>query len=178
MNFARSRPHTWGRRQRWRWMPFIPASMGRRDGPPREPPATPGAARATAATGSARGSRVGLFSGGGCESLLPVLPGGCSYSECWRVERERGKQQPGGSPQPRHGGSQSPPTAQGREAERRCNVLLVAPQEVRDAAADTEQPGTGHQDHRQEGCRGDGRQPRREHRHLQQPDPWRDRFPC
>jgi hypothetical protein len=34
-----------GRRQRRRWLPLIPASTGRRDGPPREPLATSGTAR-------------------------------------------------------------------------------------------------------------------------------------
>src|ERR1035437_1910544 len=52
MDFARSRPDTGiGDRGSGAALLSVPAGMASSDGPPRQPPATPGAARATAATG-------------------------------------------------------------------------------------------------------------------------------
>ena len=68
-------------------MPFIPAIMG----PPGWPATgTTGDSRrgaATAAAGLYGVSRV-LFSGRGCGSVLPVLPGLAPSPVRWRIERQ------------------------------------------------------------------------------------------
>ena len=95
-----------------------------------------------------------VSSRGGCESLLLVLLGLAPAPVCWRIERERGKRQPGRPPQPSHSRG-SHPAHRPRTARPGAETspgLLAAREEV-GAAADTEHPGTRHHDHRHRGCR-------------------------
>ena len=68
------------------------------------------------------GFRRRLGFGGVSGELLPVLPGLAPAPVCWRIERERGKQPPGGPPQPGHSRGSHQRTAQ-KEGEARRRKL-------------------------------------------------------
>ena len=112
MDFARSRPDTGiGDRGSGAALLSVPAGTAVRRGPPRQPPATPGTARATAATGLHGVSRVLFFLGEAAGACSRCCRAAAPAPVCWRIERERGKRQPGRPPQPSHAGSR-PRTAQ------------------------------------------------------------------
>jgi hypothetical protein len=76
---------------------------------------------------------------------------------CWRIERERRKQQPGGcsTAKPRRGSQRA--HAQHRPAERRCDVLLATqetPPPPAKAPSELGRAGPWHRRHRRHGCRG------------------------
>jgi hypothetical protein len=163
MDFARSRPDTGtGGRGGGAALASVPARRGRRDGPSREPPATPGAARQ-------RWQRVctgfpGCFSSGG--SLRRVVAGVVGG---WLLPLCVGETASGGA-LPRHShatGGSHPHTAEDGEARRRNFPRSPgsAGRRQEPAAENTEHPGTGHQDPAARAARGDGELARREQRH-------------
>ena len=137
---------------------------------------------ATAATGLYGVSRVLSFLGEAAGGSLPVLPELAPAPVGSRLEGGARETAGGGTP-PRH--SQATRAANSRTAqdgEARRRKLPLASRQHRnkqetpplaakapDETARQAVRGARHQPSgpRQEGCRGDGRQPRREHRHLQ-----------
>ena len=117
----------------------VPAGTAASEGPPREPPATPGAARATAATGLPGFPRCFLF-WGGCGRLGAGVAGAGPAPVCSRLEGGARETAGGGAP-PRHGhatgGSQPAhgPRRTARPGAETSPGLLAAPEQVGDPAA-------------------------------------------
>ena len=67
-----------------------------------------------------------------------MLPGLAPCPVCWRIERERGKRQPGGAPQPGHSRGSQPahgPRRTARPGAETSPGLLAAPEQAGDPAA-------------------------------------------
>gem|GEM_PF-3830380 len=141
------------------------------EGPPRQPPATPGAARATAATGLYGVSRVLFLSGGRLRELVPGVAGRLLLLLCdGELRGSAGNSSPVDHHSQATGAANARTAQKDGEAERRGNVLAGRAGRSGRLATDTEHPGSGHQDrrrHRCQGCRGRRRATRREHRQPQ-----------
>src|ERR1039458_10189275 len=96
---------------------------------------------ATAATGLYKVSTVLFLLGEAAEGCCRCCRAAVPAPVCRRIERERGKEQPGGEPQQartKPTGATNPRTTQRRAGARRCDVLLAAPEEAEEPAATCE----------------------------------------
>ena len=167
-----TKPTTQGNRRREEpggWCPSRQAWPPRRDHHRNQPrlPARHGQRRQRVC----RGFQGAFFSGGGCGRLVAGVAGAGPAPVCWRIEGQRGRRQPGGAPQPSHsrgpppvhgpeerrgprGSFPGPPGSAGRSGGRRRHRSTPEPDTTTTAAT---------------AARGDGGQPRWEHRHWWRP---------